>query len=69
MKKGGRGCSIVYASSFTKRETDEVSGEERDKKVPFLKSYTVFNVEQTEGLPAHMYAVSDPNTCTRNPVG
>jgi antirestriction protein ArdC len=60
VKKGEHGCSIVYASSFTKRETDEASGEERDRKVPFLKSYSVFNVEQTEGLPAHMYAVVEP---------
>jgi antirestriction protein ArdC len=32
VKKGSRGCSIVYASSFTKRETDEASGEEPLKR-------------------------------------
>ena len=60
VKKGSQGCGVVYASSFTKRETDEASGEERDRKVPFLKSYTVFNVEQTEGMPEHVYAVAEP---------
>jgi antirestriction protein ArdC len=60
VKKGEHGCSIVYASSFTKHETDESSGEERDRKVPFLKGYTVFNVEQTEGLPAQVYQVAEP---------
>jgi antirestriction protein ArdC len=60
VKKGEHGCSIVYASSFTKRETDEASGEERDRQVPFLKSYSVFNIEQTEGLPETMYAVVEP---------
>lgn len=59
VKKGEHGCHVVYASSFTKHEQQE-NGEEEDRKIPFLKSYTVFNVAQTEGLPASMYAVAEP---------
>ena len=28
--------------------------------IPFLKGYTVFNVEQIDGLPAHFYAPAEP---------
>jgi antirestriction protein ArdC len=27
-----------------------------EREIPFMKGYTVFNVEQVEGLPAHYYA-------------
>ncbi|GLS32029.1 protein of unknown function [Mesorhizobium albiziae] len=38
----------------------EATGEEAEREIPFLKGYTVFNVEQVEGLPAHFYAVAEP---------
>ena len=60
VKKGEHGCSIVYASSFTKNDTDSATGEETEKRIPFLKSYSVFNVEQTEGLPSQVYQVAEP---------
>ena len=48
---------VVYASTITRTETDEESGEETRARIPFLKGYTVFNVEQIDGLPAHFYAL------------
>lgn len=59
VKKGEHGVHVVYASSVVRKERDETTGEEVEKKIPFLKGYTVFNVEQTEGLPATMYAVPE----------
>ncbi|HEX3147014.1 MAG TPA: zincin-like metallopeptidase domain-containing protein [Gemmataceae bacterium] len=56
VKKGEKGAMVVYASTFEKKETDHTTGEERAEKIPFLKAYTVFNAEQTEGLPGHYYA-------------
>lgn len=47
---------MVYANSMTKTEIDAESGEEQDRTIPFLKGYTVFNVEQIDDLPAHYYA-------------
>ena len=47
---------IVYANSIEKKETDQATGEEKTERIPFLKSYTVFNAEQVEGLPAKYYA-------------
>ena len=29
-----------------------------EREIPFMKGYTVFNVEQIEGLPAHFYAMA-----------
>jgi antirestriction protein ArdC len=56
VRKGEQGSLVVYASSVTRRETDEDSGEESEREIPFLKSYMVFNVEQIEGLPEHYYS-------------
>jgi antirestriction protein ArdC len=54
VRKAESGSMVIYASRFTKTETDGHGGEiERD--IPFLKTYTVFNVEQIEGLPEHFY--------------
>ena len=51
VRKGERGSLVVYASTFTCREEDAESGAETDREVPFMKGYTVFNLEQIEGLP------------------
>jgi antirestriction protein ArdC len=60
VRKGERGSTVVYASTITRSGTDQETGEETEQAVPFLKSYTVFNVEQIEGLPAHFHAVGEP---------
>ncbi len=36
------------------------SGQEVERAIPFLKGYTVFNVEQIDGLPAHYYGKAEP---------
>ena len=55
VRKGQHGSHIVYADRFTKTETND-QGEAVEHAIPFLKTYTVFNVEQIDGLPAHFYA-------------
>jgi antirestriction protein ArdC len=60
VRKGEHGSLVVYADRFTRAETDAETGEESERVIPFLKSYTVFNVEQIEGLPAHFYAKPEP---------
>jgi antirestriction protein ArdC len=56
VKKGEHGSLVVYASTVHKTERDADSGEEIERDIPFMKGYTVFNVEQIEDLPAHYYA-------------
>jgi antirestriction protein ArdC len=58
VRKGEKGSPVVYANSIVKSELDEASGDEVDVTIPFMKGYTVFNVEQIEGLPSHYYALA-----------
>ncbi|MCQ0987222.1 ArdC family protein [Jiella marina] len=60
VRKGERGSPVVYASTFSKTETDEKSGEETERDIPFMKGYTVFNAEQVEGLPERFYQLAPP---------
>ena len=55
VRKGEHGAMVVYADRFTRTETD-ADGNGAEREIPFLKAYTVFNVAQIEGLPAHYYA-------------
>jgi antirestriction protein ArdC len=65
IRKGEKGSLVVYADSIKRKETDEKTGDEIDREIPFLKGYTVFNVEQSEGLPEVYYAKATP---TLDPV-
>jgi antirestriction protein ArdC len=56
VRKGEKGALVVYANTITKTEQDKETGEDVEKTIPFMKGYTVFNVEQIEGLPAHYTA-------------
>ena len=50
VRKGETGSTVVFASRFTKSESDG-HGNEVDREIPFLKAYSVFNIEQIDGLP------------------
>jgi antirestriction protein ArdC len=65
IRKGEKGSLVVYADSIKRKETDEKTGDEIDREIPFLKGYIVFNVEQIEGLPEVYYAKAEP---TLDPV-
>ena len=60
IRKGEKGSLVVYADSITRKETDEKTGDEIDREIPFLKGYTVFNVEQINGLAEVYYANAAP---------
>lgn len=64
VRKGEKGSPVVYADTMRRMETDDATGNEAERVIPFLKAYTVFNVEQIDGLPAHFYARAE---ATRNP--
>lgn len=50
VRKGETGSTVVFASRFTKAQAD-ANGNEVDREITFLKAYSVFNVEQIDGLP------------------
>ncbi len=54
VRKGETGSTVVFASRFTKSESDG-HGNEVDREIPFLKAYSVFNIEQIDGLPDRYY--------------
>jgi antirestriction protein ArdC len=56
VKKGEKATTVVYANSFEKTDTNADTGEEQKRNIPFLRAYSVFNVDQVTGLPEHFYA-------------
>ena len=62
VRKGEHGTTVVYADRFTpddERRRARAEGREADS-IPFLKRFTVFSVEQCEGLPEETYAPPPP---------
>jgi antirestriction protein ArdC len=56
VRKGEQGSLVVYADKIIRTETDADTGEDCERAIPFMKGYTVFNVEQIDGLPERFYA-------------
>lgn len=50
VRKGEQGSLVVYANTITRTE-EGADGAEIEHQIPFMKGYTVFNVEQIDGLP------------------
>jgi antirestriction protein ArdC len=55
VRKGEHGSLVVYANKLTKT-TKSDAGDDIDRDIHFMKGYTVFNVEQVDGLPTPYYA-------------
>ncbi len=68
VRKGEKGSLVVYANKFTRTEENE-NGEDVERAIPFLKGYTVFNVEQIDGLPERFYAKPEPRFDTVQRIG
>jgi antirestriction protein ArdC len=68
VRKGERGSLVVYADKILRTETDAATGEDSERAIPFMKGYTVFNVEQIDGLPEQYYPKPAPRmeTVPRN---
>ncbi|MCP8685956.1 ArdC family protein [Marinobacterium sedimentorum] len=57
--KGEKGSLVVYANTLQRTEENE-NGEEVELQIPYMKGYTVFNVEQIEGLADEYYDKPEP---------
>src|SRR6201997_2322749 len=60
VRQGEKGSLVVYANSITRTEHNDDTGEDMEREIPYLKGYTVFNVEQIDGLPDHYHAKAAP---------
>ena len=56
VRKGEQGSLVVYADKIRRSEKDTDSGEQTEREIPFMRGYTVFCVDQIDGLPAQYYA-------------
>ena len=65
VRKGEKGELVVYANTITRTEVDEDTGEEVEHAIPFMKGYTVFNVEQIEGLAGALLPSSQSRSSIR----
>lgn len=55
VRKGETGTLVVYADRIIRKDTNNETGEVAKHAIPFMKSYTVFNVGQIDGLPLHYH--------------
>jgi antirestriction protein ArdC len=62
VRKGERGTTVVYADRFIPNDERKRAyrDDEPPRTIPFLKRFTVFNVEQCEGLPHDVAANAPP---------
>lgn len=67
VRKGEKGSPVVYADKMLRSEAGEASAEAETRVIPFLKAYTVFNVEQIDGLPERFFAKAETASEPRNP--
>jgi antirestriction protein ArdC len=54
VRKGEKSALVVYAGAIERTDADE-SGEKIEKRIPFMKGYSVFCADQIDGLHDHYY--------------
>jgi antirestriction protein ArdC len=57
IRKGEHGVQVVYCDRINRANSNE-QGEDIERTIPFLRTYTVFNVEQIDGLPERFAAAA-----------
>jgi antirestriction protein ArdC len=53
VRKGEHGTPVFFVSTF-ERDAKNAKGEIVEQRIPFWKSFTVFNIAQIDGLPARL---------------
>jgi antirestriction protein ArdC len=59
VRKGEKGTTIVKYGTITRMLEGE-AGQEREREIPYLKAYSVFEVSQIDNLPPEFYGAAEP---------
>lgn len=65
LRKGSKGRRVFFWSTFDKAETND-KGETVIKQIPYLKTYTVFRVDDCDGIKPRWQP--KPSTTTNTPI-
>jgi antirestriction protein ArdC len=62
VRKGERGATVVYADRFVPADEKRRASETGDEAqaIPFLKRFTLFNIDQCDDLPSAIEAAAPP---------
>ena len=60
VRKGERGTTVVFTDTFVPKQEQEKANPEDQRRIGFLKRFTVFNVAQCDGLPYELTASLPP---------
>ncbi len=63
VRKGEKGTLVVKYGTFTPKERED----DEERSIPYLKGYTVFNVEQIENLPDRFFSPIEETPATAVP--
>jgi antirestriction protein ArdC len=65
VRKGEKATSIILFKPITRVEKGEDGGDDKAKTFPLLKTWSVFNISQVDGVLAEKYQVTTAPTGTR----
>ncbi len=58
VRKGEKSTLVVYAGAIETQEED-ANGAQAERRIPFMKGYSVFCADQIDGLSDHFYAKAE----------
>jgi len=64
VNKGEKGTPVVYWNWIEKEDPET----QKPKKIPFIRYYTVFNVQQTSGIPSEKIPQPEENVKEFSPI-
>jgi antirestriction protein ArdC len=60
VRKGERGTTVVFTDTFIPKKEQDKTNTEDQRRIGFLKRFTVFNVAQCDNLPAELIVSLPP---------
>jgi antirestriction protein ArdC len=61
VRKGEKGTLVTFYKTLEKNERNEATGEDETKRIPLLRHFTAFNLDQIDDLPESIVAKHMPS--------